>query len=92
MVSEVAGHLAGLSMVGSMGRTGVCWDNASAESFFASLKKECVHRMVFSTRKKCCDTVADYIEVFYNRQRIHQALGYLTPLQVFESFQAPEAA
>ena len=90
--SEVAGHLAGLSMVGSMGRTGVCWDNASAESFFASLKKECVHRMVFSTRKKCCDTVADYIEVFYNRQRIHQALGYLTPLQVFESFQAPEAA
>jgi putative transposase len=90
--AEVVGHLTGMGMVGSMGRVGVCWDNALAESFFASLKKECVHRMVFSTRKKAHDTVAHYIEVFYNRQRIHQALGYLTPLEVFESFQAPEAA
>lgn len=90
--SELAEHLKELNMVGSMGRTGVCWDNATAESFFASLKKECVHRMVFSTRKKARDTIADYIEVFYNRQRIHQALGYLTPLEVFESFQTPEAA
>ncbi len=65
--------------------------HTGAKRFFASLKKECVHRMVFSTRKKARDTVADYIEVFYNRQRIHQALGYLTPLEVFESFQAPEA-
>ena len=90
--SEVANHLEHLNMVGSMGRVGLCWDNALAESFFASLKKECVHRMVFSTLKKARDTIADYIEVFYNRQRIHQALGYLTPLEVFESFQAPEAA
>lgn len=89
---ELAKHLKELNMVGSMGRTGVCWDNALAESFFASLKKECVHRMIFSTRKKAAATIADYIEVFYNKQRIHQALGYLTPLEVFESFQTPEAA
>jgi putative transposase len=50
--AELATHLKSLNMVGSMGRTGVCWDNALAESFFASLKKECVHRTVFSTRKK----------------------------------------
>jgi len=41
-----------LNMVGSMGRTGVCWDNALAESFFASLRKELVHRTVYTTRKK----------------------------------------
>jgi len=89
---ELAEHLKSLDMVGSMGQTGVCWDNAMAESFFASLKKECVHRTVFSTRKKARDAVADYIEMFYNRQRIHASLGYKTPLEVFESYQTPEAA
>ncbi len=90
--SELAEHLGSLGMVGSMGRTGVCWDNALAESFFASLKKECVDRTVFSTRKKARDAVADYIEMFYNRQRLHAGLGYQTPLEVFESYQTQEAA
>jgi putative transposase len=90
--AEFAAHLKSLNMIGSMGRTGVCWDNALAESFFASLKKECVHRMVFSTRKKAYGVVADYIEVFYNRQRLHSSLGYRTPLETFKQYQTPEAA
>jgi putative transposase len=90
--SELAGHLASLDMVGSMGRTGVCWDNALAESFFASLKKELVHRTVFSTRKKARDAVAEYIEIFYNRQRLHSALGYRTPLEAHEEHQTREVA
>ena len=89
---EMATHLKALGMVGSMGRVGVCWDNALAESFFASLKKELVHRTVFPTRKKARDAIANYIEIFYNRQRLHSGLGYQTPLEVFEQFQSPEAA
>lgn len=90
--AEFASHLASLDMNGSMGRTGVCWDNALAESFFASLKKELVHRTVFSTRKKAAAAVAEYIEIFYNRQRIHSGIGYRTPLEVFTEYQTPEAA
>lgn len=66
----------------SMGRTGVCWDNALAESFFASLKNELVYRTVFPTRKKARRAIANYIEVFYNRQRLHSANDYKTPQQV----------
>jgi transposase InsO family protein len=50
----------------SMGRTGVCWDNAAAESFFGSLKNECCHQRTFATRTEARLAVADYIEVFYN--------------------------
>ena len=63
----------------SVGRTGVCWDNAAAESFFASLKNEMYYRHRFATRARARFAVADYIEVFYNRQRLHSTLGYRTP-------------
>ena len=63
----------------SVGRTGVCWDNAAAESFFASLKNEMYYRHSFATRARARFAVADYIEVFYNRQRLHSTLGYRTP-------------
>ena len=66
----------------SMGRTGVCWDNALAESFFGALKTECVHRLTFPTRRHARTAIASYIETFYNRQRIHSRLGYRTPQQV----------
>lgn len=66
----------------SLGRTGVCWDNAAAESFFASLKNECYHREPFATRARARFAVAEYIEVFYNRKRLHSSLGYRTPAQV----------
>ena len=90
--SELGVHLKSLNMVGSMGRTGVCWDNALAESFFASLKKELTHRTVYTTRKKACDAVAYYIEVWYNRLRLHSGLDYRTPLEAFQQHQTPEVA
>jgi transposase InsO family protein len=63
----------------SMSRKGDCWDNAVAESFFATLKTELVYRMVFLTRDAARAAIAEYIEVFYNRQRRHSHLGYMSP-------------
>jgi len=85
--TQFAKHLAKYKITGSMGRTGVCWDNALAESFFAALKNELVHRTVFPTRAKARRAIAEYIEVFYNRQRLHSALGYKTPLEVANEYQ-----
>ena len=67
----------------SMGRTGVCWDNAVAESFFASLKNEMYYQQVFHTRARARFAIMEYIEVFYNRQRRHSTLGYRTPAQAW---------
>lgn len=67
----------------SMGRTGVCWDNSVAESFFSSLKNEMYHHQVFPTRSRARFAIADYIEIFYNRKRIHSTLGYQTPAQTW---------
>jgi putative transposase len=63
----------------SMGSRGDCYDNAVAESFFATLKKELVHRQPWPTRRDLSSAVFDYIEAFYNRQRRHSTLGYLSP-------------
>ena len=63
----------------SVGRTGVCWDNAAAESFFAALKNEMYYRHRWPTRARARFAVAEYIEVFYNRKRLHSTLGYRTP-------------
>jgi transposase InsO family protein len=71
----------------SVGRTGVGWDHAAAESFFAALKNEIYHRQVFPTRAKARFAVAGYIEVFYNRQRLHSTLGYHTPAEVLTELQ-----
>ena len=76
----------------SLGRTGVCWDNALAESFFASLKTERVHQMVYPTRSKAVDDIARYIELFYNRRRIHSGLGYRTPHEVRNEYLNSQAA
>jgi len=80
-----------------MSRKGQCLDNAPMESFFASLKKELVHRQRFKTRTQAKAAIfpshglhanhcraAEYIEIFYNRQRRHSAIGYKTPQQAFE--------
>ena len=64
----------------SMSRRANCWDNAPAESFFATLKKELVHHEVYETRAAARVSLFDYIEVFYNRERRHSALGYVSPL------------
>lgn len=68
-------------MKASMSRKGNCWDNAPMESFFNSLKTECVYRNHFKTRKQAKAALFEYIEIFYNRQRLHSAIGYKTPLQ-----------
>jgi transposase InsO family protein len=65
----------------SMSRKGNCWDNAPVESFFATLKKELVHRQNYATHEKARQSLFEYIEVFYNRVRLHSALGYQSPLQ-----------
>jgi len=67
-------------IVGSMSRRGDCWDNAVAESFFATLKVELVHDALWPTRAAARGAVFEYIEVFYNRQRRHSSLGFLSPL------------
>ena len=76
----------------STGRTGVCWDNAAAESFFAALKNEMYHRQAFPDRARARFAVADYIEVFYNRQRLHSTLGYKTPHEALNEYRTAAAA
>lgn len=63
----------------SMSRKGDCWDNAVAESFFHTLKVELLHGKVYDTRQEAKTAIFEYIEVFYNRQRRHSYLGYLSP-------------
>jgi putative transposase len=63
----------------SMSGVAQCWDNAPAESFFASLKKELVHHEDYQTREEARASIFEYIEVFYNNQRLHSSLGYVTP-------------
>ena len=68
----------------SMSRRGDCWDNAVAESFFATLKRELVYRRDFATRDQAQQEIFEYIEVFYNRLRKHSYLGYLAPVEFEE--------
>lgn len=63
----------------SMSRKGNCWDNALMESFFGTLKAECVDRRSYRTRGEAKTVIFEYMEVFYNRQRLHSSLGYLSP-------------
>ena len=65
----------------SMGRTGVCWDNAMAESFFATLKTEFYYRRVWPTKAGAARAVGDWIEDRYNRRRRHSALGQISPVR-----------
>ncbi len=66
----------------SMSRRGNCYDNAVVESFFGTLKQELVHGARWATLDEARAAIHDYIEVFYNRQRLHSALGYRTPSEV----------
>ncbi len=68
-------------MIASMSRVGDCYDNAPQESFWATLKKELMSDLEFATRDEARRAIFEYIEVFYNRQRIHSSLGYVSPEQ-----------
>jgi len=76
----------------SMGSRGDCWDNAVAESFFATIKKELIHRRSWPTRGELQTEVFDYIETFYNRQRRHSTLGQLSPAAFETSTLSPHGA
>lgn len=73
--------LAANQITPSMSRKGNCWDNACVESFFHSLKTELVYHENYANREEARSSIFDWIEVFYNRKRIHSTLGYLTPVQ-----------
>ena len=71
---------------GSMSRRANCWDNAVAESFFGTLKTEFIHTQIFVSRAEARTSIAEWIEVFYNRQRIHSTIGFLSPVQFEEQY------
>lgn len=66
-------------IVSSMSRKRDSWDNAVAESFFSNVKNELTHRRIFTDRDEARTALFDYIEVFYNHQRLHQTLNYVSP-------------
>ncbi len=78
---EFTDLLASHQMTQSLSRPRQCWDNAVAESFFASLKEELIHRRSWATRGQARTAIVDYIEVFFNRRRLHSSLGYLGPAE-----------
>jgi transposase InsO family protein len=74
-------RLAEMGITPSMSRKGNCYDNAVAESFFSTLKNELIHHQIYHTRDDASREIFAFIEGFYNRQRLHQSLGYLSPMQ-----------
>jgi len=79
-------RLTEVNMLASMSRKGDCWDNAVAESFFATLEFELIELQVFKNRETAKTAIFEFIEVFYNRQRAHQTMGYKTPMQVEQEY------
>jgi transposase InsO family protein len=84
--------LAELGVTVSMSRKGNCWDNAVAESFFATLKTELIHGRRWKNRLELRAAVFEYIEAFYNRRRLHSSLGYKTPAEVESEYALAVAA
>ena len=82
--------LTGAGVLCSMSRKGNCYDNAPVESFFASLKKELVHRCSFATREEARNAVFEWIAAWYNRKRRHSSLSYLSPEQFELQHHPPE--
>jgi transposase InsO family protein len=80
------GLLRAHGILGSMSRAGNCWDNAVVESFFATLKTELIARRSWPTRAEVRRAIIDYIEVFYNGQRLHSYLDYRTPMEAEQEF------
>ncbi|MFY9865708.1 MAG: IS3 family transposase [Trebonia sp.] len=89
---DFAKTLKRLNLRQSVGRTGICYDNAMAESFFAALKNERVHRTEYPTREHARRDVVRYIEFWYNSKRRHSGLGYRTPQQVHKEYLERQSA
>ncbi len=90
--AEFAAVLEQFGIRQSVGRTGICYDNALAESVNAAVKVELVNRTVYPTRKKAKEAIARYIELRYNRTRLHSGLGYRTPQEVLDEYLNQQAA
>ncbi len=82
--------VADLGMAQSVGRTGVCWDNSVAESFWSSLKRELVHRHRFADRASARRAIFAWINR-YNRLRLHSSLGYVPPIEWENNYCQPQA-
>ena len=82
--TEMAEYAAAHGLACSVGRTGVCWDNAQQESYWASLKVEFYDRRLWPTRAEAMTAVGDWIERVYNRRRRHSALKMLSPVRFEE--------
>jgi transposase InsO family protein len=85
-------QLAQANIIPSMNGRKTAYDNAVAESFFSNLKNEWVHHHDFNTREEAGLAIFDYIECFYNTQRMHQSLGYLTPVEMEKRYHAQQCA
>lgn len=79
-------------IIQSMSKKGDCWDNAVAESFFHSLKTELTHHEVFQTRAEAAQKIFEYIEIFYNKQRLHSSNNYMSPVEFEEKMLQKEMA
>ena len=86
MSQEFHETLDSLGLRHSVGRTGICYDNAMAESFFAALKNELVHRTAYPTRNHAMRDIARYIDGRYNSRRLHSGLAYQTPNEVHNAY------
>jgi transposase InsO family protein len=84
--ARFAGELERLGISQSVGRTGICYDNALAESVNGTLKVELVHRTAYPSREKAREDIARWIELRYNRTRLHSGLGYRTPQEVMDQY------
>ncbi|MFT3922246.1 MAG: IS3 family transposase [Myxococcales bacterium] len=89
---EYRSELAQRGLSVSMSRKGNCWDNAVAESFFSTIKAELIHGRRWAGRLELRSAVFEYIEVFYNRRRLHSSLGYRTPAEFEKDYTAAQAA
>ena len=88
---QITAFAAANGITRSMGYTGICWDNAMAESFFATLKTEFYYRRIWPTRARAIREVAAWIEDRYNRRRRHSSIGEVTPVN-FEMQYSSQAA
>ena len=89
---EFRSKLKKLGIRQSMSRKGDCWDNAVAESFFGSLKTELVHNNKYKIISEARRYIFEYVEVFYNRERLHSSLGYMSPQEYEMKYKSTFAA
>ncbi len=80
-----------MSRICSMSRKGACRDNSVAESFFATIRKELIHRSSFATHAEAELAIFEYIEMLYNRDRLHSAIGYCSPVDYRLKHASPAA-